>query len=207
MTTYLVPSAKELPSFETDLTEDREPDEPARGEGRGGDGDDRGRARGHQRGRRRAWAPRRRRHPDAGDARASLACDTGGEAVIPARFDYEVADSAEHALALLGEREDAKLIAGGHSLLPAMKLRLARPAVLVDIGRLRGAVVRPGRRRAHRDRSADPASRRARGSRSCKSTVRSSRSQQGRSGIRRSAIAERSAGRSRTAIPRPTCPR
>jgi carbon-monoxide dehydrogenase medium subunit len=56
--------------------------------------------------------------------------------VIPARFDYEVADSAEHALALLGEREDAKLIAGGHSLLPAMKLRLARPAVLVDIGRL-----------------------------------------------------------------------
>jgi aerobic carbon-monoxide dehydrogenase medium subunit len=56
--------------------------------------------------------------------------------VIPAPFDYEVAESAEHALALLGEREDAKLIAGGHSLLPAMKLRLARPAVLVDIGRL-----------------------------------------------------------------------
>ena len=56
--------------------------------------------------------------------------------MIPARFDYEVADSAEHALALLGEREDAKLIAGRHSLLPAMKLRLARPAVLVDIGRL-----------------------------------------------------------------------
>ncbi len=56
--------------------------------------------------------------------------------MIPARFDYEVAESVEHALALLGEREDAKLIAGGHSLLPAMKLRLARPAVLVDIGRL-----------------------------------------------------------------------
>lgn len=57
--------------------------------------------------------------------------------MIPAKFDYEVAESAEHAIALLGEREDAKLLAGGHSLLPAMKLRLARPALLIDIGRLR----------------------------------------------------------------------
>jgi len=56
--------------------------------------------------------------------------------VIPATFDYEVAESAEHAIALLGEREDAKLLAGGHSLLPAMKLRLARPTLLVDVGRL-----------------------------------------------------------------------
>ena len=48
--------------------------------------------------------------------------------MIPARFDYEVAESAEQAIALLGEREDAKLLAGGHSLLPAMKLRLARPS-------------------------------------------------------------------------------
>jgi carbon-monoxide dehydrogenase medium subunit len=57
--------------------------------------------------------------------------------VIPARFDYEVAESPEHAVALLGEREDAKLLAGGHSLLPAMRIRLARPAWLIDIGRLR----------------------------------------------------------------------
>ena len=56
--------------------------------------------------------------------------------MIPASFDYEVAESAEHALGLLGEREDAKLLAGGHSLLPAMKLRLARPSLLVDLGRL-----------------------------------------------------------------------
>jgi carbon-monoxide dehydrogenase medium subunit len=56
--------------------------------------------------------------------------------MIPAGFDYEVAESAEHALALLGEREDAKLLAGGHSLLPAMKLRIARPSLLIDIGRL-----------------------------------------------------------------------
>jgi carbon-monoxide dehydrogenase medium subunit len=56
--------------------------------------------------------------------------------VIPAGFDYEVAGSVDHAIELLGRHEDAKLLAGGHSLLPAMKLRLARPALLVDIGRL-----------------------------------------------------------------------
>ena len=56
--------------------------------------------------------------------------------MIPAAFDYEVAESVDHAIGLLGEREDAKLIAGGHSLVPAMKLRLARPANLIDIGRL-----------------------------------------------------------------------
>ena len=56
--------------------------------------------------------------------------------MIPASFGYEVAESTEHAIALLGEHEDAKLLAGGHSLLPAMKLRLARPALLVDVGRL-----------------------------------------------------------------------
>jgi carbon-monoxide dehydrogenase medium subunit len=58
--------------------------------------------------------------------------------VIPAAFDYEVAESADHAVSLLGEHgEDAKLLAGGHSLLPLMRMRLAEPSVLVDIGRLR----------------------------------------------------------------------
>jgi aerobic carbon-monoxide dehydrogenase medium subunit len=58
--------------------------------------------------------------------------------VIPAAFDYEVAESADHAVRLLGEHgEDAKLLAGGHSLLPLMRMRLAAPSVLVDIGRLR----------------------------------------------------------------------
>jgi aerobic carbon-monoxide dehydrogenase medium subunit len=56
--------------------------------------------------------------------------------MIPAAFDYEVAESVEHAVELLASREDAKLLAGGHSLLPLMKLRFARPAVLVDIGRI-----------------------------------------------------------------------
>ena len=56
--------------------------------------------------------------------------------MIPARFDYVAADHPEHAIELLGKREDAKLLAGGHSLLPAMKLRIARPALLVDISRI-----------------------------------------------------------------------
>jgi carbon-monoxide dehydrogenase medium subunit len=56
--------------------------------------------------------------------------------MIPAPFDYEVAESVENAIELLGSREDAKLLAGGHSLIPAMRLRLARPPLLVDVGRL-----------------------------------------------------------------------
>ena len=56
--------------------------------------------------------------------------------MIPAPFDYEVASSVEHAVELLGAREDTKLLAGGHSLIPLLRLRLARPAVLVDVGRL-----------------------------------------------------------------------
>ena len=54
--------------------------------------------------------------------------------MIPAAFDYKKADSAEEAIALIVEHGDeAKLLAGGHSLIPMMKLRLAVPSVLVDI--------------------------------------------------------------------------
>ena len=57
--------------------------------------------------------------------------------MIPAAFDYVRAGSAEEAIQLIGEHgDDAKLLAGGHSLLPLMKLRLAQPSVLVDIGRI-----------------------------------------------------------------------
>ena len=57
--------------------------------------------------------------------------------MIPLAFDYEVAESADHAVQLLGQHgEDAKLLAGGHSLLPIMKLRLAAPTVLIDLGRV-----------------------------------------------------------------------
>jgi carbon-monoxide dehydrogenase medium subunit len=56
--------------------------------------------------------------------------------VIPAKFDYEVATSVDEAISMLGQGEDAKLLAGGHSLLPLMRLRFASPSLLVDIGRL-----------------------------------------------------------------------
>jgi aerobic carbon-monoxide dehydrogenase medium subunit len=59
--------------------------------------------------------------------------------VIPAPFEYRSPESIEEAISLLQEHgEDAKLLAGGHSLLPLMKLRLATPAVLIDLGRIPG---------------------------------------------------------------------
>jgi aerobic carbon-monoxide dehydrogenase medium subunit len=58
--------------------------------------------------------------------------------MIPANFDYESPRTLSEALDLLASREDAKVLAGGHSLLPAMKLRLAQPSILVDIGRIGG---------------------------------------------------------------------
>jgi aerobic carbon-monoxide dehydrogenase medium subunit len=59
--------------------------------------------------------------------------------VIPADFDYAAPGSLEDAIGLLSEGgEDAKLLAGGHSLLPLMKLRLAAPSLLVDLRRVQG---------------------------------------------------------------------
>ncbi|HTM40761.1 MAG TPA: xanthine dehydrogenase family protein subunit M [Terriglobales bacterium] len=58
--------------------------------------------------------------------------------MIPASFDYESPKTLNEAISLLASREDAKLLAGGHSLLPAMKLRLAQPALLIDLGRIGG---------------------------------------------------------------------
>jgi aerobic carbon-monoxide dehydrogenase medium subunit len=57
--------------------------------------------------------------------------------VIPAPFDYAVAESVDHAIELLDDGGgDTKLLAGGQSLIVALRLRLARPARLVDLGRL-----------------------------------------------------------------------
>jgi carbon-monoxide dehydrogenase medium subunit len=80
---------------------------------------------------------------------------------IPASFEYERATSVEHALELLQARgPDARLLAGGHSLLPMMKLRLAAPEHLIDIDgladelgyiRQEGDEVRIGAMTRHRD--------------------------------------------------------
>jgi carbon-monoxide dehydrogenase medium subunit len=58
--------------------------------------------------------------------------------MIPAQFSYEAPTTIDEALTLLAANADeAKILAGGHSLIPAMKLRLAQPTMLVDIGRIR----------------------------------------------------------------------
>lgn len=54
----------------------------------------------------------------------------------PKNFEYIRAASVEEAVNLLAQNDNAKLLAGGHSLLPALKLRLSEPAMLVDIGRI-----------------------------------------------------------------------
>lgn len=56
--------------------------------------------------------------------------------MFPEKFDYVRASSVDEAIQLLSQNEDAKLLAGGHSLLPAMKLRLADAPLLIDIGRI-----------------------------------------------------------------------
>jgi aerobic carbon-monoxide dehydrogenase medium subunit len=58
--------------------------------------------------------------------------------MIPAQFDYQVPATLEEAVSLLASDPDgAKVLAGGHSLIPAMKLRLAQPQLLVDIARIK----------------------------------------------------------------------
>ena len=56
--------------------------------------------------------------------------------MYPAKFDYHRASSVDEALSLLAANDGSKLLAGGHSLLPMMKLRLAQPSALIDIGRI-----------------------------------------------------------------------
>jgi carbon-monoxide dehydrogenase medium subunit len=59
--------------------------------------------------------------------------------VIPSQFDYEAPESLEQAIRMLHENgEDAKILAGGHSLLPLMKLRLAAPTLLIDLRKVPG---------------------------------------------------------------------
>src|SRR5690349_18195078 len=61
----------------------------------------------------------------------------GGADMYPAPFEYHRAGSIQEAISLLGELgDDAKLLAGGHSLIPLLKLRFAQPAHLIDVRRI-----------------------------------------------------------------------
>ncbi len=67
--------------------------------------------------------------------------------VFPAPFEYHRASSVADAVAMLAEHPDAKILAGGHSLIPAMKLRLASPGMLIDlgtVGELKGVSITDG---------------------------------------------------------------
>ena len=115
-----------------------EPHEHPRRQGHRRGGHDRVDARRRERDHRRARPSRHQRHRHAGHAPTRVDGNSGGEAMIPAAFDYVRAGSAEEAISLIGQHgEDAKFLAGGMSLIPLMKLRLATPTVLVDLGRVR----------------------------------------------------------------------
>ena len=144
---YALPTAAEVPSFETDRTETPSPVNTLGVKGIGEAGTiaatpARGRG-----GARRDPAARRDRARHAADADAGVAGDpsrrNGREEVRAVihrgPFDYEAPESLEEAVRMLHENgEDAKLLAGGHSLLPLMKLRLAAPTLLVDLRKIPG---------------------------------------------------------------------
>ena len=126
--------------------------------------------------------------------------------MIPAPFEYARAESVDHAIELLGSSDDAKILAGGHSLLPLMKVRFAQPSLLVDIGRIGdlsyvredGDVIAIGALTRHHDVA---------NSELLQSSARSWRTRPARSATRRSGTWARSAARSRTPTRRRTCPR
>ena len=211
---YALPTAAEIPAFETDRTETPSPVNSLGVKGIGEAGTiaatpavaaavlD-------------AIRPARRdraRHADDPDARvARRSRRRRGERhrarrrrcrMITAPFDYEAPESLEEAIRMLHENgEDAKLLAGGHSLLPLMKLRLAAPTVLIDLRKVPGlhGIQQRQRRLAHRP---DDAARRSPGhDRARRAGARRRR----RSPTSRCATAARSEARSPTAIRHRTC--
>ena len=134
-----------MPSFELGSTVTPSPTEPARRQGHRRGGHHRLHPGGDQRHRRRPRARSASPTSHAGLARNGCGQRSRRPGIdrqrrspmIPAAFDYVRAGSADEAVSLLAEHgDDAKLLAGGHSLIPLMKLRLASPAVLIDVGRL-----------------------------------------------------------------------
>jgi xanthine dehydrogenase iron-sulfur cluster and FAD-binding subunit A len=122
----------------------------------------------------------------------------------PSAFDYRAPTSLDEALALLAANPDAKLLAGGQSLVPVLNFRLAAPPLLVDLNRipeLAGVVFAPdgaltvGAMTRHRVFETDAA---------VGAPSRSPRQQSRTSRTFRSAIAAPSAGASAMPIPRPS---
>ena len=157
---YALPSAADLPSFELDRTETPSPVNSLGVKGIGEAGTiaasaavtnaviD-------------ALRPLGVTHEHAAQPDAGLGDDPGGERVIPAEFDYVApGSSTRRSTALPAGGEDAKVLAGGHSLLPLMKLRLAAPIAARRPAPGRGAARRVRRRRRDPLRRDDPPPRR-----------------------------------------------
>ena len=124
--------------------------------------------------------------------------------VIPTAFDYHRATSLDDAIAKLQRHGGGKLLAGGHSLVPLMKLRLSEPTALIDIARIPGlsgirekdGQIEIGAATVHHDVATSPL---------LHAEVPDRRPRPpARSAIRRCATAARSAAASRTPIRRPT---
>ena len=159
MMDYTVPRASFFPEHRARRDGHAVTGQPARGQGRRRGRGDREHRGGGQCGHRRAQPARHppSRHAVHGPDR--VACDPGFEGrpgVIPAAFAYQRPASIEEALAIIGSDPGAKVLAGGQSLLPLLKLRLGSAETLVDIGRLPGLRGRPpARRRPAGDRRPD----------------------------------------------------
>jgi aerobic carbon-monoxide dehydrogenase medium subunit len=123
---YTMPRADDLPSFKVGLHRDALPVQPARHQG----------LRRGRRHRRAAGGDQRhhRRHRHEGHRHAGDPLDQDLEDRSMYAFEYHRPASVRQAAALLQKSGDAKVVAGGHTLLPTMKQRLAAPSSLVDLG-------------------------------------------------------------------------
>ena len=148
MMDYALPRAEMLTSYETDRTETPTPVNPLGVKGAGETGTIAstpavvnavvdalaGTGRGPHRSDAAHIRARLEDHPGRQSRRSK-----GDARMYPAQFDYHTPGTIKEALDLLGKhKDDAKLLAGGHSLLPAMKLRLAQPKHLVDLRKISG---------------------------------------------------------------------
>ena len=140
MQDYALPRADVLPDIEVRSNSTPSPHHPLGVKGVGRGRDHRVHAHGLQRRDGRAAPVRDHSHRHAADAGEGLAgYPRRAErrlGMYPAQTTYHRAGSVAEAVQLLADNEGAKVLAGGHSLIPMMKLRLATPAVLVDIGHI-----------------------------------------------------------------------
>ena len=217
---YLLPTAVDVPFYVTDRTVTPSTTHPLGTKGVGEAGTIASTPAVINADHRRAAAAGRDGRADAGHPANRLAGDPGGCAVrrcgrerrcgmIPSTFDYVRPTSVDDAVAALAAGgEDAKVITGGQSLLPLLRIRLAAPTVLVDCGRIEEMRGVSDAGDALRDRRGDDAPRRACTIRWCSehapllAMTDGDRRRPGRSGT-----AARSAGRWRMPIRPATCPR